>query len=304
MSIHDLLNKMESAEQAFLETEFMAPVLPGGQVRVRIAGLVCSLRVAGRPEPGWAILKPESMDRARVTGQPGLRQVRDYLELFPAVRLLLVARAGHPWLAIPAHRGDSRFQIEGVVRVRLVVGAEPFQRVVSRFDGTHFWFQEVDRRRSPAIAAYLREELDAGTAPEDLHKPTLTAEEREAYRLALGGIEAILRAQAPERPSRAPRPDEPREPLAEIVRRDRVEKRLSDALAHGGAELASYIERESAYTVAYTVEGQHYRSTVSKDDLTVLSAGICLSGGDRAFDLQSLVGVLREGTRGRRLVHT
>ena len=302
MSIYDLLDKMESAEQSFLETEFMAPVLPGGQVRVRIAGLVCSLRVAGRQEPGWAILKPESMDRARIIAQPGLRQVRDYLALFPAVRLLLVARAGRPWLAIPAHRGDSRFQIEGVVRVRLVVGAEPFQRVISRFDGTHFWFGEVDRRRSPAIAAYLREELNAGTVPEDLHKPTLTAEEREAYRLAQGGLEAILRAQEPERPARAPRPEQPREPLTEIIRRDQVEKRLADALAHGGAELASYIERESAYTVAYTVEGQQYRSTVSKDDLTVLSAGICLSGGDRTFDLQSLVGVLREGAHGRRLV--
>ena len=36
MSIHDLLNKMESAEQAFLETEFMAPVLPDGRVRRHI----------------------------------------------------------------------------------------------------------------------------------------------------------------------------------------------------------------------------------------------------------------------------
>jgi hypothetical protein len=302
MSIHDLLNKMESAEQAFLETEFMAPVLPGGQVRVRIAGLVCSLQVTGRPEPGWAILKPESMDRARIIAQPSLRQVRDYLALFPAVRLLLVARVGRPWLALPAYRGDRRFQIEGLVRVRLVVGAEPFQRVVGRFDGTQFWFQEVDRRRSPAIAAYLREELDVGTAPEDLHKPTLTAEEREAYQLAQRGIEAIQRADEQRHPARAPRPDQEREPLIEKIHRDRVEKRLAKALAHGGAELASYIEREDVYTVAYTVDGQPYRSTVSKDDLTVLSAGICLSGGDRAFDLQSLVGVLREGASGRRLV--
>jgi hypothetical protein len=38
MGIHDLLDRMESAKGAFLQTEFLASILPGGQVRVRIAG--------------------------------------------------------------------------------------------------------------------------------------------------------------------------------------------------------------------------------------------------------------------------
>jgi hypothetical protein len=274
MSIYNLLDSLEAAEQAFLQTEFLAPVQPGGQVRVRIVGLVCTLRVTGHSEPGWAILKPLSMERARVVGQPSLRQIQDYLALFPAVRLLLVTRARRAWLAIPAHRGDSRFQIEGPVRVHLVAGAEPFQRIIARFDGAHFWFQGIDRRRSPAIAAYLRQALVAETTPGDLHKPTLTAEERQAYRLAYEATEA--------------------------ARRDRVQERLADALAHTGAELASYIERDGAYAVTFIYDGQQHRSTVRQDDLTVLAAGVCLEGQDRRFDLQSLVGVLREGAeRGR-----
>ena len=276
MDIHSLLDKMESAEEAFLETEFLAPVLPGRQVQVRIAGLVCTLRVTGGAEPGWAVLKPVSLDRARVVARPSLRQVRDFLALFPAVRLVLLARAGHDWLALQAHRGDTRFQIAGLVRVHLAVGVEPFQQIVARFDGAHFWFQEIDRRRSPAVAAYLRKALAEETQPDALHKPTLTAEEREAYCWACKAIEA--------------------------ARRDQVELRLTDALARADADLASYIEREDAYTVTFAVDGRPHRSTVRKDDLTVLVAGICLAGQDRQFDLQSLVGVIREGARNRRLV--
>ena len=298
MSIHDLLDRMESAEDAFLRAEFLAPVLPGGRVRVRIEGLVCTLRVTGRAEPGWAILKPLSMDRARVVAEPSLRQIRDYLALFPAVRLLLLARARSYWLAVPAHRGDHRIQVEGPVRLHLATGVEPFQRVITRFDGSFFWFQEVDRRRSPAIAAYLRDELNAGTPAEELHKPTLTAEEREVYDLAWQAARlAAQRAAEAEREAA-----EAARLAAEAARRDRVEVRLADALAHAGADLASYIERADAYTVTYVVDGRTHRSTVRQGDLTVMAAGICLSGGDRHFDLQSLVGVLREGARGRRLV--
>ena len=275
MSIHDLLDKMESAEQAFLETEFLAPVLSGGQVRVRIAGLICTLRVAARAQPGWAILKPLSLECAQAIARPTLRQIRDYLALFPAVRLLLLARAGEDWLAVPAERGDRRFRIAGPVRVHLA-SAEPFQRIVARFDGGRFWFQEIDRRRSPAIASYLRGAMAAETPPDALHKPTLTLEEREAYGLAYRAVEA--------------------------AQRDRIQVRLTDALAHAGAVLASYIEREDAFAVTFTVDGHPFRSAVRKDDLTVLVAGICLSGQDRRFDLQSLVGVIREASEGGGLV--
>jgi len=188
--IRTLLSQVASAEQNFMETEFLAPVLKGGQVRVRIEGLVLTLRVTGSFEPGWAILKAVSMDRAQILRKPGLQQIRSYLALFPAIRLLLLARADSDWLAVQAQAGDSRFQIGGPVPVHLAIGVEPFERIVARFDGTRFLFQEVDRRRTPAIAAYLREALASGTPPEQLRKPTLTAEEREAYRKIYQALES------------------------------------------------------------------------------------------------------------------
>lgn len=65
---------------------------------------------------------------------------------------------------------------------------------------------------SPAptgVATYLRQALVEMVPPDALRKPTLTAEERAAYRLAFEAIEQ--------------------------ARQDRVELRLSEALAHGGA---------------------------------------------------------------------
>jgi hypothetical protein len=274
--IHALLDRVAAAERDFLKAEFLAPVLRGGQVRVRIEGLVLTLGVTGPYEPGWAILKPLSMDRATILRKPGLPQIRSYLGLFPSVRLLLLARGDEEWSAVQAQAGDTRFRIDGAVPVHLAVGVEPFERIIARYDGARFLFQEVDRRRSPAIAAYLREALRSGISPDRLRKPTLTAEEKEAYRRVFQALEE--------------------------AKRSRVEIKLGDALSRADAALQSYIEHEDAYTVSFSANGRTHRATVRKDDLTVVSAGLCLSGEDQRFDLQSLVGVIQEARSTGRFV--
>src|SRR5262245_55233004 len=47
MGIWDVLNKLEAEEQAFVARQVLAPVLAGRAVAVRIAGIVCTLRVEG-----------------------------------------------------------------------------------------------------------------------------------------------------------------------------------------------------------------------------------------------------------------
>ena len=86
--------------------------------------------------------------------------------------------------------------------------------------------------------------------------------------------------------------------MIEEARRTSVEGRLADALTHAGGKMLAFLERADAYTVTYQIGNQQHISTVRKDDLTVITAGICLSGRDRDFDLASLVGVMRE-SRGR-----
>lgn len=288
MSIDDILDNLEAAEQAFSGTRFLAPIIGRGkvrsQVRVRIAGVVCQLAIT-RDLPqdfqGWAVLQALSTSEATFVREAGLAEVAAYLKLFPAVRLILCEPGRDHWLAFPAHLGDGRFQIQGLVSLWLPEeGLRRFETVVARFDGQLFWYERHDPSRDPALAGYLRDQLaqwdEKGLplAPETLHKRGLSAEERAAYWLVQA---RVLEAE-----------------------RDRVELRLSEALAHAGATLRDYTERGDVYVVRYTVDGRVFTSTIRREDLTVMTAGICLAGGDRHFDLASLVGVLREaGARGQ-----
>jgi hypothetical protein len=159
-----------------------------------------------------------------------------------------------------------------MIPVRLIEEAQLFEVMETRFDGSQCWFHRLDPRRDPAAAAYLRDALHEMLPPERLSRPGLTAEERTAYALSyFPRLEAELQAQ-----------------------RDRTEERLREALAHAGAEFRGYLEHGDSYRVEYDVAGQRQVSVVNKHDLAVQVAGICLSGDDAHFDLQSLVGVIRE----------
>ncbi|NEO92177.1 MAG: hypothetical protein F6K56_18860, partial [Moorea sp. SIO3G5] len=73
----------------------------------------------------------------------------------------------------------------------------------------------------------------------------------------------------------------------------RDHRRLEQALEMGGGALQQFHDRGEFWQVRWrTANGEHHTSAISKQDLTVISSGICLSGRDRDFDLQSLVGVI------------
>jgi hypothetical protein len=189
----------------------------------------------------------------------------------------------HAWVAIPAQAGDRRFRIDGPILLRLgVEGLQRFEAVIARFDGHEFWYDRQDSARDPSIAAYLRQQLSTQAEykllpkPEALHKRGLSKEERQAY--------AIMRVEI------------------EKAARTTDEARLSEALSHAGGILTSYINREDVFVVRYTVDGAEHISTIQKNDLTIVTAGICLSGQDQHFDLASLVGVLRQAADGGDMV--
>jgi hypothetical protein len=264
-SFHDALNALAAREAAFFAGEFLAPVLRGRRVAVRIAGALCAMRVRPGSFQGWAVCRPEAPAESRVVRPATLAERRRYLEALPRVRLVLCERGDDHALGVPERPGAA-------VPVYLPEDAGPFEAVVARYDGARHWFDGADGRHNPATAAYLRAALRDMTEPDRLDRPGLTGAERAAYALA-----------------RAARAEADR-----VARQGRAESKLREALGHAGGELRDFAEREEDYRVEYAVDGERHVSVVGKDDLAVRVAGICLNGEDARFDLQSLVGVLRE----------
>lgn len=270
----DLFNELANQEQEFLNSEFFAPRMRRQPIRVKIAGVVMTLKVRGNFE-GWGVFKPTSEKTCELVREASLEERQRYLELFPSVRVILCVRRENRWYGHPGNSHDPRFKFEGLIPVILPVEPQMFDTAITRFDGKNFWYESVDAVHDPRVSEAMRQRLVDLGEPKNFRISGMTAEEREAYTVAYA--------------------------FELENRKDLQEERVKIALQRAGAQYRSYIERGSSLTVEYVVEGQNYRSTVNKDTLSVESAGICLTDhrtgrvGDSDFDLQSLVGVIREG---------
>jgi hypothetical protein len=278
LMINEALARLAREESAFLHAEFLAPVVRGRGVAVRIAGVRCTLRVVPPAFCGWGVFQPVSHAVATLVREATAAERRQYLALFPELRLVVCGRDGGRPLAVPAAAADARLEITGPVEVQLAAAFDLFDTLLVRFDGARFWFDELESRSDPAAAAYLRKSLADMLDPQELSRLGLTEGQRRAYAAAFHRRAAAIRA------------DEQHD----------AELRLKAALTHAGAGLHDFSEAAGAYRVSFTLDGRRHTSVVRKHDLSVVTAGICLSGEDRKFDLSSLVGVLREhGSAGR-----
>ncbi len=274
--IKDLLRSISRQEEQLRATEFLAPCVRGGQVRAKVAGLVYTFQPDPRNFEGWGIFVPLDDKIAGVSETADLPIISEYLRLLAPLRVRLVQPLqGQTWLAYPVNESDmrQRFAVAKPVAVHLVTEAKPFEQIVARSDGKIFWFEEVDRRADPEFADELNAALQNATPPEDVSFKGLTPEMRVAYDLAAQQASELFKHR----------------------RQQRDAERLQDALSVGGGQLADFHDRGDFWLVEWqTRDGQHHTSAIAKHDLTVISAGICLSGQDRDFDLQSLVGVVEQ----------
>ena len=280
--VNDLLRRLAATENALRGQQFVAPCARGGQLRVRVAGLVYTFKPQPANFAGWGVFEIQDEQTARFVEEPMLAQVAEYLQMFPAARLRLAYRLQDAtWLAFPAHEGDWRQRFNGEARpvpVHLVSDGQEFEPVIARHFGGAWWFDEVDRRAAPELTDKLREDWRARLTPEALRWPGLTPEMRACYSL-------LWRREVQQ--------TEQLEQQSAAAQERRDEARLRGALEFGGGDLRGFRDRGDHWLVEWqTAGGEWHNSAIAKNDLTVVSAGICLDGEDRKFDLQSLVAVV------------
>lgn len=285
-NIRDLVRRLSEAEEEFRGRRFLAPCVRGGRLRARVAGLLHTFTPDPRDFEGWGIFQPSDEREARLVEEADVPRVAEYLNLFPRLRVRLAYRLqGATWLAYPANESDARqrFPAAGARphAVHLVADGQEFEQAVARFVGGAWFFEDADRRADPLDAERLREAWRNTATPDSLGWKGFTPEMRTCYAL-------LFRRDELERE---------RKRLREQRRRERGdEARLRGALRFGGGDLRSYRDRGDHWLVEWTTrDGDQHTSAISKRDLTVISAGICLSGEDEKFDLQSLVGVVEGG---------
>jgi hypothetical protein len=306
-----LIARLSQESQQMLSREIIAPLLPGGRIRTRLSGLVYEFKLRRR-FVGWGRFRPLNEREAELLGEALPWERGAYLELFPALRVILLwpdssTRAPGTWLALPYNESDAR-QRFGLAMEPLPVflcdptgGAERFERVIVRVDGHSLWFEGPDVLADPTHAEWLRD-ASSQEASEDL-LPGLAASERLALLYwRIHQLEQSFPAitQISEQISRQNR-QEQRAWLSQQARRAALESNLRHALNKADATLHSFSEviaPDGAVTqlvIEWSEQGQvrRYRSTIDPH-LTVVSSGICLSGRDHDFDLTSLVSVMTD----------
>jgi hypothetical protein len=318
--IKRLLESIAGEEQQSQSRSFLAPCVRGGKVRARVAGLVQTFLPRPRHFEGWGIFQPIDPRNAKVIAEAELPLVAEYMKLLRPLRLRLVcAMRGQTWLAYPVNESDARQRL-GEARplmAHLVTEGAVFEQIVARGDGVAWWFEEVDRRADPLEAERLRDALRNRVMPEEARFSGITPEMRTAYDLAAQQSEQmrpILEQRRAEREAQARREQQERyqqiaQEIEEETARGNVtpprehrtqrrgdQARLDQALQMAGGSLQSYSDRGEYWLVEWmTRDGQRHTSAIGKEDLTVISSGVCLSGRDNDFDLQSLVGVIEKG---------
>lgn len=281
------LIKRFSADEKNLSSElFLSAYVPGGNIRVKLKGVVYELSVVDSgplgTSSGFGLFQVTEPGKAKCVERASRAQIDAYLKLLPRVNMVMVAEFERLWWGVLANTSDTRFSFSEPMPVRLTERIASFQPVYARFDGASFWYHSDDRRRDPAIARKLREALDSDVNPDEVRVSGASPSELLTYRILF--FDKHPTAQR------------------DMSRRNRTDQeRLRDALAHAGARLDAIWDtgQEGAVTVRYEVDGQTHTSSIRLDDLSVVSSGICLSGRDQDFDLTSLVGVMREARGGR-----
>ena len=283
MNTLNVIDRLAAEEKKVLSHEFVAPVAIGGKVRIRVAGAVKTLFPVPASFFGWGLFKAKGK-QAVLSHEAAPWEKDGYLEaLRKRARFrLCVKRWDDSWWALPSNHGQAKtLGLKGPQIVWLAEGSQ-FDTVIAATDGTNWWFANRDPQDNPEIGEKLRGALAdrvslGGSRLGGFRIKGMSAEDRECYETAFDPFKAGLPGFRP-----------------------KDEDQLAESLRRGGGKLLSYSDKGDHWNVEWQDgRGTRHTSAVGKQHQTVLSAGICLSGRDKDFDLTCLVDVV-EGKGGGR----
>lgn len=259
--ISNLFNKLAAAEQQFFSGEILSPVYKC-PILVKIEGVITTLKT---DRDGWGVFTTADGKNATFKREPTIRERDSYLSLFPQLSFMVVA-LGDVLQGIQV--SNSNITLNGITPIFLPDTVEQFDVIFCRFTGRQLWFESINRRYPRRIISELKDALEKNVVPKNVSVSGISEKERTAYQILYNNkVKGLM---------------------------ENDEFRFKDAVYRGGGEFLSYRKQGESYRVSYSVDGERYTSTFDKNMMTQ-SAGICLNGTDGRYDVQSLIGVIREG---------
>lgn len=266
-----LLNKLIAQENEVLSREILSPVIYGSPITVRISGVALSLRVNPKAFHGWGIFKYDGNHKSvTFKDEPSLRQRMEFLELLPRVRLIVCSHSDKGTIGSLLD-SDGRFSFDAA-SVFFAENISLFDTIVARYNGKCFLYERHTNYHPRKI-----DELKTSFANEEKPEKLKTfAQLGRAYAYAYN---ELIKSK-------------------ELT----LEQKVKQAIHRAGGNYQGLTDRGGLLTVQFNIDGETFTPTVNSKTLMLENAGICLSGGDRAFDLQSFVHIAREGIRENEIV--
>jgi hypothetical protein len=275
MTLRALIQRLAQQELDWQGRSLLAPVVAPGRARVRLQGLVYELSIVPADYRGFGVFSLNAPGVAEFVRSATPPERENYLRLWPRrqMRLLHEVVAGN-WM--------TRLGM-----IHEVERGSPFELVEAAFDGRNYWYCRPVLDTRLALAEEMARALAEHVPAAELRLKGMTPEDRAGY--------AALCRRVPGGGGNPPLIPGGPEPRVGVVVEGGDHLRLTRALARGGGSLRSFSLSGDTYQVSWEdSRGENHFSAIRRDDLTVLSSGICLSGRDSDFDLTSLVGVMEE----------
>ena len=274
-----LIEKISITEKQIRSREFFAPFTETSKrVYVKVDGINYAFRIVGQHGSGFGIFRPIDFSCAKYISGASIDITRNYLDALPKLHFILAYETNKGWVGYPFNLESAQKTI-GLNSQAIIDNVSDVQRfdvITGRFDGMHFWFDEIFHGSDPLKADRMRVCFESYPNSVKLMRKhcelikSITPEEIQTFNLAVDSW-VIFQATS-------------------------TEDILAGSLARGGGKFRSYVIRGDNIEVKWTSErGSDYTSLVKKESFDIVSAGICLEGEDHKFNLKDLPGVIREG---------